>query len=55
MEGHLIYRGYDIMDLIHGYAEEKRFGFEEVVYLLLFGKLPTRRNMISSAKFCWDV
>jgi citrate synthase len=44
MEGHLIYRGYDIMDLIHGYAEEKRFGFEEVVYLLLFGKLPNKEQ-----------
>lgn len=49
MEGHLIYRGYDIMDLIHGYAEEKRFGFEEVVYLLLFGKLP---NQAQYDKFC---
>ncbi len=42
MEGRLIYRGYDIMQLISGFTSEKRFGFEEVAYLLLFGRLPTQ-------------
>ena len=42
MEGHLIYRGYDIMQLISGFTREKRFGFEEIAYLLMFGHLPSR-------------
>ena len=41
MEGRLIYRGYDIMQLISGFTREHRFGFEETAYLLLFGHLPT--------------
>ncbi len=41
-EGHLYYRGYDMEDLIQGYRQENRFGFEEIVYLLLFGCLPTK-------------
>jgi citrate synthase len=44
MEGRLIYRGYDIMQLISGFTKEKRFGFEEVAYLLLFGRLPTQQD-----------
>jgi len=39
-EGKLFYRGYDIEDLVKGFLEDNRFGFEEVAYLLLFGKLP---------------
>ena len=38
-DGQLWYRGYNVIDLIHGF-EGKRFGFEEVAYLLLFGELP---------------
>lgn len=40
-EGHLYYRGIDINDLINGFMNEKRFGFEETAYLILFGSLPT--------------
>jgi len=36
--GKLIYRGYDIHDLV------KHSNFEEVVYLLWYGKLPTKKN-----------
>lgn len=39
-DGILRYRGYDIKDIVRGFLTEKRFGFEEVAYLLLFGKLP---------------
>lgn len=39
--GELIYRGYDIYDLVHNASKEKRYGYEETAYLLLFGKLPT--------------
>ena len=40
-EGELYYRGVKIEDLVDGFMNEDRFGFEEVTYLLLFGELPT--------------
>ena len=39
-EGRLYYRGVNVRDIVRGFVTEKRFGFEEVVYLLLFGELP---------------
>jgi citrate synthase len=39
-EGKLYYRGYNVEDLARHAAAEGRFGFEETVYLLLFGQLP---------------
>ena len=44
-EGKLFYRGVDIEDLVHGFYSEKRFGFEETTYLLLFGNLPTEQQL----------
>ncbi len=44
-DGKLEYRGYDMSKLIDGYSAENRYGFEEVVYLLLFGKLPTKEEL----------
>lgn len=41
VEGCLRYRGYDLHDIVTNCERENRFGYEEVVYLLLFGKLPT--------------
>ena len=38
--GSLYYRGYNIKDLTAGFVKDDRFGFEEVVYLLLFGEMP---------------
>jgi len=43
--GNLFYRGYNVKDLCNGFAEEKRFGFEEVTYLLLFDKLPDKKEL----------
>lgn len=43
--GELIYRGYNINDLIDGKSEDNRFGFEETVYLLLFGELPNKEQL----------
>ncbi len=40
-EGQLFYRGYSIEDLVGGFMQDGRFGFEETAYLLLFGKLPS--------------
>lgn len=42
--GRLFYRGYDVMNLISGFTKEHRFGFEEVAYLLLFGRLPNKEQ-----------
>ena len=39
--GELVYRGYNIYDLVHHAQKENRYGYEETAYLLLFGKLPT--------------
>ncbi len=39
-EGRLFYRGVNVKNLVSGFINEGRFGFEESVYLLLFGKLP---------------
>ena len=44
-EGKLIFRGYSIRDLIGKVEAEDRFGFEEIVYLLLTGKLPTEDEL----------
>lgn len=41
IEGRLFYQGIEISDLVSGFFEKKRFGFEETAYLLLFGELPT--------------
>lgn len=46
-EGKLSYRGYDINDIVNGCIENNRFGFEEVVWLLLFGDLPTENQLIA--------
>ena len=44
-EGELYYRGYNVNDIIGGLMEDDRFGFEEVVYLLLFGEMPTVQEL----------
>ena len=43
--GELIFRGYSINDLVNGKPE--RYGYEEIVYLLLFGQLPTKEQLDS--------
>ncbi len=48
-DGKLEYRGMDIVSLINGFTGERRFGFEECVYLLLFGKLPSSTEL---SDFC---
>ena len=44
-EGKLFYRGVDIEDIVHGFIRDKRYGFEETTYLLLFGNLPTPEQL----------
>ena len=48
-DGRLYYRGYDVRELVSGTVREKRFGFEEAAYLLMFGCLPDRREL---KQFC---
>ncbi len=43
--GELYYRGYDIESLIDGMIADKRFGFEEISYLLLMGDLPNKNEL----------
>ncbi|TRZ70529.1 MAG: citrate/2-methylcitrate synthase [Bacteroidetes bacterium] len=45
IDGKLIYRGIDIIDIVHGCQEEKRFGYDETVFLLLFGRLPLKEEL----------
>ncbi len=43
--GKLYYRGVSVEDIVNGCRAENRFGFEETTYLLLFGKLPSVREL----------
>ncbi|MDD3278345.1 MAG: citrate/2-methylcitrate synthase [Lachnospiraceae bacterium] len=43
-EGHLYYQGYSVDQLIQGF-HQRRYGFEEITYLLLFGQLPSEEQM----------
>lgn len=52
--GVLRYRGYDVKDLIANCENENRFGFEETVYLLLFGNLPTQKDLNSFSNMLAD-
>lgn len=44
-EGKLFYRGYNIYELVEGFMKRGDFGFEEITYLLLFGKLPDDKQL----------
>ncbi|MBB6215708.1 citrate synthase [Anaerosolibacter carboniphilus] len=44
-EGKLFYRGINVEDFVLGFQNQKRRGFEECVYLLLFGVLPTEEQL----------
>jgi citrate synthase len=44
--GKLYYHGYDIEDIVKGFSDENRMGFEETTYLLLFGALPTAQQLV---------
>ncbi len=45
VDGRLRYRGIGITDIVKGFQENDRYGFEEVCFLLLFGNLPTRQEL----------
>ena len=43
-DGALYYRGIDVQDIVNG-LKDRRFGFEETIYLLIFGKLPSKEEL----------
>ena len=47
INGRLYYRGYEVSDLATTAMQEGRFGFEEVAYLLLSGRLPDSEELAS--------
>lgn len=49
VEGRLRYRGIEIEDIVAGFQKEKRPGYEETAYLLLFGELPKKKDL---TRFC---
>jgi len=44
-EGELTFRGINLIDLINACKAEQRYGYEEVSYLLLFGRLPNEQQL----------
>ena len=44
--GELYYRGINVRDIVEADRREHRFGYEETAYLLLFGELPTARELV---------
>ena len=45
IEGELFYRGYAIEDIVRDFTENRRFGFEETAFLLMFGQLPNEEQL----------
>lgn len=46
IDGDLIYRGINVSDIVEDCINKNKFGFEEVIYLLLFGKLPNENELV---------
>lgn len=44
-EGSLLYRGYELADLLNVEDVNRRFNYEEIAYLLLLGDLPTQSEL----------
>ncbi|WP_306484941.1 citrate/2-methylcitrate synthase [Anaerococcus sp.] len=45
--GELYYRGYPLTEIVEDIEKDKRLGFEEVIYLLLFSKLANEKELES--------
>lgn len=45
IEGKLYYRGINMEDIVEAHYRDKTFGYEEVAYLLIIGKLPTKEEL----------
>ena len=53
-EGELYYQGINVNELVNG-LKDRRFGFEETIYLLLFGRLPNKEEMESFLDMIGDL
>ena len=53
-EGKLYYQGINVNDLIKG-QEGRKYGFEETIYLLIFGKLPTQKQLEAFVDVMFDL
>ena len=49
--GKLIYRGYNVEDIVYDAEKHHQFGYEQCVYLLLFGQLPTQKQLDTFTEF----
>ena len=54
IEGRLYFRGYEVKDLVHAIMAEKRFGYEEICFLLLSGRLPDAEELQSFKDMIFD-
>ena len=54
IEGELYFRGYEVKDLVHAIEKEKRFGYEEICFLLLSGRLPDLEELQSFKELIFD-
>ena len=54
VDGQLYFQGYNVQDIIKGSTRD-RFRFEEATYLLLFGNLPTEKQLDSFLRILADL
>ena len=54
-EGRLLYRGFDVAELVTGFQADGRLGFEEICFLLLFGELPTSEDLAAFSKLLGEL
>ena len=54
IEGELYFRGYEVKDLVHAIEKEKRFGYEEICFLLLSGRLPDAEELQAFKELIFD-
>jgi len=54
VEGRLYFRGYEVKDLVHAIMDEKRFGYEEICFLLLSGRLPDAEELQAFKDLIFD-
>ena len=49
--GRLLYRGYDVEEIVRDAQKNHQFGFEQCVYLLLLGELPSKEQLESFNRY----
>ncbi|NMD45113.1 MAG: citrate synthase, partial [Clostridiales bacterium] len=54
VDGELFYRGISVGEMIENFQKESRFGFEETIFLLLFGSLPSSEDLEAFEKILAD-